>query len=149
MLYFLWKPKSFGTGASKRRQKYLQKMSPYILSILATERRKRSCRNSLWILCLQNRKLFYQKSGNFKTNSWTAVLKSMALFDLSEKEILFFIRKRTWKSIEKNFKIKCPVHSLPRRRTGKNLKQYLENKLALSSYDAENYWKCWEKIFIK
>src|SRR3712207_389986 len=75
----------------------------------------------------------------------------MSLFDLSEKEILLFYQeKEIGKSIEKELmKLNTKLISFSEEEQEKNLKQYLENKLSISSYDAEKLLEMLGKDFPK
>lgn len=153
MLYFFYGNQSLlELELQKRRQKYLQKnVTVYSFDFSNREEEAFLQELSMNSMFAEPKAFFIKRAETLKTNSWTAVLKSMALFDLSEKEILFFYQeKELGKSIEKELqKLNARFIAFPEEEQEKNLKQYLENKLALSSYDAEKLLEMLGKDFHK
>lgn len=87
----------------KRRQKYLQKnVTIYSFDFSNREEEAFLQKLSMNSMFAEPKAFFIKRAEALKTNSWTAILKSMALFNLSEKEILFFYQeKELRKSMEK------------------------------------------------
>lgn len=79
------------------------------------------------------------------------ILKGMALFDISQKEIFFFYaEKEIGKTVEKELtKLGTEITIFTEEEQEKNLKHYLEEKLSLSSYDAEKLLEMLGKNFHK
>ncbi|HEY4532781.1 MAG TPA: hypothetical protein VIG61_01355 [Fusobacterium sp.] len=153
MLYFFYGNQSLlELELQKRRQEYLQKnVTVYSFDFSNKEEEAFLQELSMNSMFAEPKAFFIKRAEALKTNSWATILKSMALFDLSEKEILFFYPgKEIGKNMEKEFqKLNTHFISFTEEEQEKNLKQYLENKLALSSYDAEKLLEMLGKDFHK
>lgn len=153
MLYFFYGNQSLlELEFQKKRQEYLQK-EDVIHSFDFSNKEdeiflQKLSMNSMFA---EKKVFFIKRAEALKASSLIAILKSMSLFDLSEKEILLFYQeKEIGKSIEKELmKLNTKLISFSEEEQEKNLKQYLENKLSISSYDAEKLLEMLGKDFPK
>lgn len=88
---------------------------------------------------LEKKAFLLKRTEKLKSAQLQSLLKAIALFDISEKEILIsFAEKEVGKSIEKELaKIEHQTICLKSEDQKKQLKKYIEEKLSLPSYDAE------------
>lgn len=153
MLYFFYGNETLLNLELQKRKEELLQQNYQIQSFDFSLKEEESFVNSLSMNSMfEEKKIFLVKRAEaLKSSQLQAILKTLSVFDLSEKEILMsFAEKDLGKTIEKELtKLNASLLFFDSEAQEKQLVHYLEEKLSLAHYEAEKLLEMLGKDFHK